>query len=154
MLHCLSLLRPLCDDDQSGDATTTLTQGAPREQWAQATRSVAYPWTRTLSITVSLWLLFTRLTFDSFGAMADSDPMVGLLVVTLSIMAWAEVGRAIRVINIPFGAWLIAAPRLLDVVALPLATWNGVISGTILIALAILRGRIKHSYAGWDRYIV
>ena len=27
MLHCLSLLRPLCDDDQSGDATTSLTQG-------------------------------------------------------------------------------------------------------------------------------
>jgi hypothetical protein len=46
------------------------------------------------------------------------------------------------------------APWLLDGIASPLATWNGVISGAILIVLAIPRGRIKDSYAGWDRYVV
>jgi len=136
------------DDASKGLAAT------PREQWAQATRGVTYPWTLTLSIAIGVWLTFTRLAFDSSGAMADSDHLVGLLVVTFSIMAWAEVGRAIRFINIPLGAWLIAAPWLLDGIASPLATWNGVICGAILIALAIPRGRIKDSYAGWDRYVV
>ncbi len=140
-------------DGGSADTAKGLA-ATPREQWAQATRGVTYPWTLTLSIAIGVWLTFTRLSFDSSGAMADSDHLVGLLVVTFSIMAWAEVGRAIRFINIPFGAWLIAAPWLLDGIASPLATWNGVICGTILIALAIPRGRIKDSYAGWDRYVV
>ncbi|MDZ4140536.1 MAG: heavy metal-binding domain-containing protein [Methylotenera sp.] len=128
--------------------------GSPREQIAQATRGVTYPWTLLLSIVIGVWLAFTRLTFDSSGAMVDSDHMVGLLVVTFSIIALAEVGRAIRFINIPFGVWLIAAPWLLNGITSPLATWNGVISGVLLIALAIPRGPIKDSYAGWDRYIV
>lgn len=128
--------------------------GTPGERIAQATRGVTYPWTLLLSIAIGIWLAFTRLSFDSFGAMADSDHMVGLLVLTFSIIALAEVGRAIRFINIPFGAWLIAAPWLLDGIASPLAVWNGVISGILLIALAIPRGKIKNSYAGWDRYIV
>jgi nucleoside-diphosphate-sugar epimerase/uncharacterized membrane protein len=136
------------DDTSKGLVAT------PREQIAQATRGVTYPWTLTLSIAIGIWLTFTRLSFDSSGAMANSDHLVGLLVVTFSIMAWAEVGRAIRFINIPFGIWLIAAPWLLDGIASPLATWNGVICGLLLIVLALPRGRIRDSYAGWDRYVV
>jgi len=126
----------------------------PREQWAQATRGVTYPWTLMLSIAIGIWLTFTRVSFDTAGAMADSDHMVGLLVLTFTLIALAEVGRATRFINIPFGLWLIAAPWLLDGIASPLATWNGVICGVLLIVLAIPRGKIKDSYAGWDRYIV
>ena len=140
-------------DGGSDDMSKGL-MGTPREQIAQATRGVTYPWTLMLSIAIGVWLTFTRLAFDSYGAMANSDHLVGALVVTFSVMAWAEVGRAVRFINIPFGAWLIAAPWLLDGIVSPLATWNGVICGALLIALAIPRGPVKDSYAGWDRYIV
>jgi hypothetical protein len=125
-----------------------------QEQWAQATRGVTYPWTLTLSIAIGVWLTLTRIAFGSSGAMANSDHLVGLLIVTFSIMAWAEVGRAIRFINIPFGIWLIAAPWLLSGAASPLAAWNGVISGVLVVALAIPRGAVKDAYAGWSRYIV
>jgi nucleoside-diphosphate-sugar epimerase/uncharacterized membrane protein len=140
-------------DGGSEDASIGLV-GTPREQWAQATRGVTYPWTLLLSIAIGVWLTFTRVAFDSFDAMADSDHLVGLLVLTFTIIALAEVGRATRFINIPFGIWLIAAPWLLDGIASPLAAWNGVICGVLLIVLAIPRGKIKNSYAGWDRYIV
>ncbi len=136
------------EDTAKGLAATT------GEKIAQATRGVTYPWTLLLSIAIGVWLTFTRLSFDSLGAMANSDHVVGALVVTFSIMAFAEVARAIRFINIPLGAWLIAAPWLLDGITSPLAVWNGVISGAVLIALALPRGRIKDSYAGWDRYVV
>jgi len=128
--------------------------GTTREKIAEATRGVTYPWTLWLSIAIGIWLTFTRLSFGSSGTMANSDHLVGALVLTFSIMAFAEVARAVRFINIPFGAWLIAAPWLLGGIASPLATWNGVISGALLIALAIPRGKIKESYAGWDRFIV
>lgn len=136
------------DDDARG-----LVAG-PREQWAQATRGVTYPWTLNLSIAIGVWLTFTRLTFGNADAMANSDHLIGALVVTFSIMAWAEVGRAVRFINVPLGAWLIAAPWLLDGVGSSLAAWNSVISGVLIIVLALPRGTIKDSYAGWDRYIV
>ncbi len=140
--------------DGGSDDTDKGLAASPREQWAQATRGVTYPWTLMLSIAIGVWLTFTRLAFDSSGAMANSDHMVGLLVLTFTIIALAEVGRATRFINIPFGAWLIVAPWLLDGIASPLATWNSVFCGVLLIALAIPRGKIKNSYAGWDRYIV
>lgn len=136
------------DDTDKGLVATT------GEKIAQATRGVTYPWTLLLSIAIGVWLTFTRLSFDNSGAMANSDHLIGALVVTFAIMALAEVGRAIRFINIPFGAWLIAAPWLLDGIASPLAVWNSVISGALLIALAIPRGTVKDSYAGWNRYIV
>ncbi|MDQ2765366.1 MAG: NAD-dependent epimerase/dehydratase family protein [Pseudomonadota bacterium] len=124
------------------------------EKIAQATRGVTYPWTLLLSIVIGVWLTFTRVSFDTGGAMANSDHLIGALVVTFSLMALAEVGRAIRFINIPFGIWLIAAPWLLDGAASPLAAWNGVISGVLVVALAIPRGAIRNSYAGWNRFIV
>jgi hypothetical protein len=33
------------------------------------------------------------------------------------------------------------------------ATIGGVVAGALLIGLAIPRGRIRHQYDGWDRYL-
>ncbi len=140
--------------DGGSDDTAKGLAASPKEQWAQATRGVTYPWTLTLSIAIGVWLTFTRLTFDSFGTMMNSDHLVGLLVVTFTIIALAEVARSVRFINIPFGAWLITAPWILDGIASPLGTWNSVSCGVLLIVLALPRGRIKDTYAGWDRYVV
>jgi len=140
--------------DGGSDDTSKGLAASPREQWAQATRGVTYPWTLLVSIAIGVWFMFTRMTFGNAGDMADSDHLVGSLVVVFALMAWAEVGRAIRFINIPFGAWLIAAPWLLDGAGSVLSTWNAVIGGVLLIVLALPRGPIRDSYAGWDRYIV
>ena len=140
-------------DGDSADESKGLL-GTTRELIAEGGRGVTYPITLVLSIAIGVWLTFTRLSFGSADAMADSDHLIGALVVTFSIIAFAEVGRAVRFINIPFGAWLIAAPWLLDGIASPLAAWNGVITGALLIGLAIPRGPIKNSYAGWNRYVV
>ena len=140
-------------DGGSADTSKGLV-GSAREMIEEATRGVTYPVTLLLSIAIGVWLTFTRVAFDSVGAMANSDHLVGLLVSTFSISALSEVGRATRFINILFGIWLIAAPWLLNGITSPLATWNGVICGVLLIAFAMPRGTVKNSYAGWDKYIV
>ena len=140
-------------DGGSADTSKGLV-GSTREMIEEATRGVTYPVTLLLSMVIGVWLTFTRVTFDSVGAMANSDHLVGLLVGTFSLIALSEVGRATRFINILFGFWLIAAPWLLNGITSPLATWNGVICGVLLIAFAIPRGTVKNSYAGWDKYIV
>lgn len=136
------------------DDTSKGLLGTTRERLREGVRGVTFPVTLLLSVAIGVWLTFTRLIFGSSGDMADSDHLVGALVVAFSIMAFAEVGRAVRFINIPFGAWLILAPWVLEGVASPLAVWNGVVCGALLILLAIPRGPVEHSYAGWDRYIV
>jgi hypothetical protein len=121
---------------------------------AEAARGVSVPLGLALSIAIGAWLMFTRLAFGSAGAMADSDHLVGALVVTFSIIAWAEVARALRFINVALGAWLLAAPWLLEGAGASLAAFNSVASGALLIALALPRGPVRNAYAGWDRYIV
>lgn len=127
--------------------------GSRREKLAEATRGVTYPITLWLSIGIGFWLTFTRVTFGNSSAMANSDHLIGALVITFSLMALAEVARALRFLNVALGAWLIAAPWLLGGVGSSLAPWNGVICGVLLIGLAIPRGPIKATYAGWNRYV-
>lgn len=121
------------------------------EQLARQAR--ALPKGLLLSALLGAMLMFTRVIFGTHGAMADSDHLVGALVFTFSVAAFAEVARPLRAINMLFGAWLIVAPWLLDG-----ATWTasiaGMIVGGLLIALAIPRGPVRHHYNGWDRYLL
>ena len=103
---------------------------------------------------IGIWLAFTRLTYGNSGAMTNSDHVTGLLVVTFSIIAFAEVARAVRFLNIPAGLWLIAAPWLLDGAGSPLAQWGSVVAGVLIVALSVPRGSIRNSYGGWNVFVV
>ena len=128
---------------------------APKSQmFTQSARGVTFPLALLASCAIGVWLTFTRLSFGSSGTMANSDHMMGLLVVTFSIIAFAEVARSVRFLNVPVGLWLIIAPWLIIGSASPLASWSSVIAGLLIIGLAVPRGSIKNSYGGWDVYVV
>ena len=98
--------------------------------------------------------MFTRLTFGTVSPMADSDHLVGALVVTTAVIAMAEVARPLRFINVLFGAWVVVAPWFLDG-ASPVASWSGAAVGIALIGLSLPRGpRSREHYADWDRFVV
>ncbi len=128
---------------------------APKAQmFAQSLRGVTFPPALLAICAIGIWLTFTRLTFGNTGAMANSDHLTGLLAVTLSIIAFAEVARATRFLIVPFGLWLIVSPWLLNGVASPLAQWSSVITGLLIVGLAIPRGSIRNSYGGWNVFVV
>ena len=124
------------------------------QMFGQAARGVTFPPTLLASIAIGAWLTFTRLSFGASGSMANSDHLVGLLVVTFAIIAFAEVARSVRFLNIPAGLWLIAAPWLLDGVTSSAAQWVSVVCGLSLVALAIPRGSVRNTFGGWDVYMV
>ncbi len=86
------------------------------------------------------------------GTAADSTHIVGALVVTFSVVAFAEPARPIRLLNIPCGAWLLLTAWMLDG-GMPGWPWISAISGLALIALTIRRGPVEDQYGNWQGLI-
>ena len=110
-------------------------------------------WNLLVSVALGVWLMFAPAVFGTTGRAADSDHLLGALIVTFAAIAIAEVGRAVRFINFLFGAWLIAAPWLLSGFVSG-AQWNGVVVGVVLILLSLPRGRVRGRYGSWKPYIM
>lgn len=112
---------------------------------------VTVPWTLAASAALGTLLMLSRLLFDTAAAAADNDHLVGALVVSFSVMALAEVARPLRFVNAAFGAWLVAAPWLLDGYT-GAGTAAAAAAGLLLVALSLPRGAIQSHYGNWDRY--
>lgn len=127
---------------------------ALRTQLRHTAWGISAPWTLVASSLLGVWLMFTRLIFGTEGTMADSDHLVGALVITTAVMAMAEVARPLRFINVAFGLWLVVAPWLLES-STTMASWAGVAVGIALVILSLPRGkRIQEHYGNWDRYVI
>jgi hypothetical protein len=113
----------------------------------------ALPKALVVSAAIGVWLMLTRMIFGTEGAMANSDHLAGATLFAISIAAFAEVARPLRALNMPIGAWLIVAPWVLGGASLT-ASIAGVITGGLLILLALPRGAVRHTYDGWDRYLI
>ncbi|MGD9889921.1 MAG: vitamin K epoxide reductase family protein [Dehalococcoidia bacterium] len=136
------------EDARSPDLIPPVPAMAPASVWG-----VGLPWNLLLSAGLGLWLMATPAVLGSDRAAADSDHLVGALVVTVAVIALAEVVRAARFLNVLFGVWIIVAPWLLGG-STASGTVNGLIVGGLLIALGIPRGPVRERYGGWNRWIV
>ncbi|NHK26406.1 NAD-dependent epimerase/dehydratase family protein [Parvularcula flava] len=114
-----------------------------KDMW---TGGVAFTWNLSLCILIGIWLMFTRLTLGAEGAMAGVDHVVGALVVTTSVIAYAEMARILRYLNMGFGLTLMIAPMVLE--ATPVQWVAAFIAGTALIVLSIRQGPVNHQYGG------
>ena len=84
--------------------------------------------------------------------MANSDHLIGSLVLTVISLAAAEVARPLRFLNIPLGFALSATPFIYG--ASLTATVASVACGAALVALSIRRGPIREKYGSWSRLVV
>lgn len=120
-----------------------------------AARGVTLPWTLLASAAIGVFLMFSRVIFWTDPPLADSDHLVGALVLTTAVTALAEVARPLRFLNCLFGAWLVAAPWLLGGGEGALSYVVGALAGIALFLLSLPRGqRSTEHYGAWDRYIV
>ena len=113
---------------------------------------VALPWNLILCIAVGAWLMFTPSVLGSAGTAAHSDHLFGALIVTVAIIALADVGRATRFVNIALGAWVIAAPWILSG-ATSASKWSDLAAGVLVILLSVRRGPVGERYGTWQRFI-
>jgi len=114
---------------------------------------VNLPWSLVFSAAIGVWLMCTRLIFATQGAQANSDHLIGALVITVSITALAESARPARFVNMLLAIPLMAAPWMLNGGSLS-ADWAVVLAGLLLILSSIPRGKIENHYGNWSRYLV
>lgn len=114
---------------------------------------MSLPWQLALTAVLGLWLVFAPSAFGTTGPAADSAHLSGAMIVTVAVVATAEVGRALRFANVPLGLWVALAPWVLSGAALG-AQLNGLAVGLAVAALSLPRGVVYQRYGGWDRYVV
>ena len=135
-------------------------------------------WVQPVLMILGAWLIASPATLGyRNAALTWSDILSGALVIGLAALAlaphrawagWATsvVGAwllfaplifwapdAVRFLNIPLGAWIVAAPWLLSG-ATAGAKVNAVIVGGLLILFNVLRGKVRKRYGNWDRFVV
>ena len=143
------------DTDEGGKLSEKTDFERPPQELARdmVMGGMGYPWSLVTCGAIGVALMCTRLLFDHSGAMANSDHIVGCLVLTIVISALAEVGRPLRFLNIPLGLWLLISPWLLSGTT-EIGVWASVIMGGLLVILSFPRGPVKETYGGFERFIV
>lgn len=78
--------------------------------------------------------------------------IVGALLVTFSVMAFAEVCRSVRLLNIVLCAWLVASLMFLPGYS-QTSVFVLAAAAVAITLLCIPRGRIMHRYGTWTKFI-
>lgn len=131
------------------DRLTPFDWSRPQQMFGAWLRS---NWHLLTAAAIGVWLMFAPANFGASGRASDSDRLTGALVVTFALIATAEVGRSLRLLNFVFAAWLLLAPWILD--GFPVAArWNDVAAGAVLAGLSIPLGSIRGRYGSWQAYI-
>lgn len=113
---------------------------------------VTLPWNLLVSAGLGIWLMLAPAALGSVGTAAHSDHLVGALITTVAVIALADVGRAVRFVNLLFGAWIIAAPWILGGASSG-AKWNDLTVGVLVILLSFRRGRVGERYGDFEKFI-
>ena len=124
----------------------------PHELLADLEGGVGLPWSLAASIVIGIFLMTTRLTLGSDGAMANADHLIGALVIVVAVTAMAEVARAVRFLNLALGAALVIMPFLLGGSLLQIIV--ALVAGALLMACSLPKGKIELRYGSWQRYII
>lgn len=112
-------------------------------------------WTLWLATAIGAWLMFAPAAFG-IGiqeAAADSDHLVGALIVVVSVISLAEVARPARFLNVPLGLWLMAAPWFLEG-ATAMSRLNSALMGLAVIVLSLRLGWLRDHYGSFDRIVL
>lgn len=116
---------------------------------------VTLPWNLVAAAVLGLWLMAAPevLGVAIQAGAADSNHVVGALIAVVAVMAWAEVVRSVRYLNVLLGAWVTAAALFLPGATTALVLSN-IIVGVAIVALSLPRGSVRERYGTWGRYVV
>jgi len=112
-------------------------------------------WSLWLTAAIGVWLMFAPAAFGIpiEQTAADSDHLVGALVIVVAIISLAEVARPARFLNVPLGVWLVIAPWFLSG-STGASRWNSAIMGGAVMLLSLPLGKLRDHYGSFDRIVL
>ena len=114
---------------------------------------VNVPWNLFLSAVLGVWLMASPYVLKAFpDASGHNEQLTGALVITAAVIAFGEVMRPLRLVNILFGGWLMLSPWILGAPGQVLG--NDLLCGIVLISLSFRRGDIQERHGSWDQFIL
>jgi hypothetical protein len=113
---------------------------------------VTLTWSLAACMAIGVALMCTRLLLGTEGAAANSDHIAGSLVITIAVIALAEVARPLRLAIVPLGLWVAFSPWVIGEHSGTSAVAN-VIAGVALLLLAWPRGPMYAHYGPWTEII-
>jgi nucleoside-diphosphate-sugar epimerase len=138
------------DDGDSGAARVDEFAAPPAKVWRDIwTGGVSLPWNLAAAAAIGIWLMFTRLTLGTEVGVANTDHVIGALVLTVISLAAAELARVLRLLLVPLGLALIALQVWGD--AGLASVLNSIACGLALVLLALRRGAIKGQHGSWNK---
>lgn len=100
-----------------------------------------------INAVLGIFLMAAPGLFDLGPAASDNFQIIGPVVTTFAVISWWEATRAVRLWNVPLGAWLVTSPVVLAYESgTAVAIAIGV--GIAVTALAFVRGKIDKRYGG------
>ena len=111
------------------------------------------PWNLVLVAASGVWLMATPAVLGTTGASADVEHLAGALVLTWAVIAFGEIVRPVRLLNVLVGLGVAAAPWLVHGTT-DASRWNDVVVGIAVVMLSLPRGRIQQQFGDWNRYLV
>jgi hypothetical protein len=136
---------PLDPDNARAEDSVGLT--VPRGEDVQAGGT----WNHLLVIALGVWLMAAPDVMQYEGTERIVDHIVGPLVVSMAIIAMAQVTRSVRWINVALGLWLMLAPVLLRYEPLHIGARSALIGGTILLLSLVKGPERSQTGGGWRR---
>lgn len=112
-------------------------------------------WSLWLATAIGVWLMFAPAAFG-IGieqAAADSDHLVGSIIIVIAIISLAEVARPARFLNVPLGLWLIIAPWFLPG-STTASQWNSAAMGVAVVLLSLPLGKLRDHYGSFDKFVL
>lgn len=112
-------------------------------------------WSLWLAAAIGVWLMCAPAVFG-IGIQepaADSDHLVGALIIVVAVIALAEVARPARFLNVPLGVWLLVAPWFLDG-ATPASRASSAVMGAAIVLLSLPLGKLRDHYGSFDELML
>lgn len=107
-------------------------------------------WTRLMSALIGAFFMACPDIFDYGGAAAINDHIVGPIVFASSLAAAWPVVRSLRLVELPTGLWMLAAPIFIEYPTggADLPDVVHVFGGLALATMAVLGSRTGESFGG------
>lgn len=111
-------------------------------------------WSLLASALVGVWVIAAPWVFGTArGPAFNFESVFGALAVVIAFVAWAEVTRAVRFLNVIIGLTIAVGIWFFPDISL-VARVSDLAAGVLLIVLSIPRGPIRDRYGSWDPFVV